>query len=151
MFTWNVEELMLLNGKSFFLGREKIYAPEQSVSREDKIAFVDSLNDGKLSYLLSLIVLFEKDRESIRSCFLLFNKTIISLMKNTLHPANSLISLSTIKTPFYHKKQFAISCVLLLLLSEPIIFFATSTYSICILQFLLQSLLSQSQNIQMDS
>ena len=66
MFEWKVEDMVLLNQKGgLVLGREKIYDCEHKVSREDKIAFVDSLQDGKLSYLLSLIEKFETDKDSL--------------------------------------------------------------------------------------
>lgn len=66
MFEWKVEDMALLNEKAnVFFGREKIYDCESKVSREDKIAFVDSLQDGKLSYILSLIEKFEEDKKSL--------------------------------------------------------------------------------------
>ncbi len=66
MFEWKVEDMLLLNQKGgLFLGKEKIYDCEHKVSREDKIAFVDSLQDGKLSYILSLIKKFETDKDSL--------------------------------------------------------------------------------------
>ena len=53
MFEWKVEDMALMNQKSgLFLGKEKIYNCESKVSREDKIAFVDSFQDGKLSYYI---------------------------------------------------------------------------------------------------
>ena len=62
MFEWKVEDMALLNQKGgVFIGKEKIYDCESKVSREDKIAFVDSFQDGKLSYLLSLIDKFKED------------------------------------------------------------------------------------------
>lgn len=51
MFEWKIEELKLYHQKGV------IYDCEHTVSREDKIAFVDGLQDGKLSYILNL---FEK-------------------------------------------------------------------------------------------
>lgn len=66
MFEWKIEDMALLNenGQIFF-GKEKIYSCESTVSREDKIAFVDSLQDGKLSYILFLIEKFKKEKESL--------------------------------------------------------------------------------------
>lgn len=62
MFEWKVEEMKLLNEKGgIFFGNEKIYNCEHTISREDKIAFVDKMQDGKLSYLLSLINKFNED------------------------------------------------------------------------------------------
>jgi len=62
MFEWKLEEMKLLNEKGgIFFGGEKIYNCEHTVSREDKIAFVDKMQDGKLSYLLSLIDKFNED------------------------------------------------------------------------------------------
>jgi len=66
MFTWNVENMALLNEpKRIFYGKEGIYSYEIKTSREDKIAFVDSLQDGKLSYLLGLIEKFNAEKDSM--------------------------------------------------------------------------------------
>lgn len=66
MFEWKVEDMVLLNQKGgVFLGKEKIYDCEHKVSREDKIAFVDSFQEGKLSYLLELIEKFNADKETM--------------------------------------------------------------------------------------
>lgn len=63
---WNVEELKLYNQKGgVFFGKEKIYDCESKVTREEKIAFIDNLIDGKLSYLLELIDKFNKDKETL--------------------------------------------------------------------------------------
>lgn len=66
MYTWNVEEMKLMNeNDGLFIGKTKIFGCEQRTSREDKIAFVDSLTDGRLSHLLSLIEKFNKDKETL--------------------------------------------------------------------------------------
>lgn len=68
MFEWKVEEMALMNNHAdVYNGRYKtnVYACENSVSREDKIAFVDSMQDGKLSYLLSLIEKFSEEKDSL--------------------------------------------------------------------------------------
>lgn len=68
MFEWKIEEMVLMNNHSdVYGGRYKttLYACEYSVSREDKISFVDSMTDGKLSYLLSLIEKFNTDKENL--------------------------------------------------------------------------------------
>lgn len=66
MFKWNVEEMVLLNQKSsIYIGNEKIYNPENITSREDKVAFVDAMNDGKLSYILKLVDKYVKDKETL--------------------------------------------------------------------------------------
>ena len=68
MFEWKVEDMALLNQKSgVFLrgGKEKIYDCESNISREDKIVFVDSKQDGILSYLLSLIEKFNQDVDNM--------------------------------------------------------------------------------------
>lgn len=70
MFEWKVEEMVLMNNRhNVYPSRGKrktiIYDCEDSVSREDKIVFVDSKTDGKLSYLLSLIEKFNADKESL--------------------------------------------------------------------------------------
>lgn len=66
MFEWRVEEMALMNERGhIFVGKEKIYGCETEVSREDKIAFVDSMQDGKLSYLLGLIEKFKQEESSL--------------------------------------------------------------------------------------
>lgn len=68
MFEWKVEDMILLNQKDgVFLrgGKEKIYDCERNVSREDKIAFVDSKQDGILSYLMMLIEKFNQDVDNM--------------------------------------------------------------------------------------
>lgn len=68
MFEWKVEEMALTNNHTdVYSGRYKVtlYTCENSVSRDDKIAFVDSKTDGKLSYLLSLIEKFNSDKDSL--------------------------------------------------------------------------------------
>lgn len=66
MFEWNVEDMKLLNQKSsVMIGKEKIYNCESDVKREDKIMFVDKMQDNKLSYILALSEKFEKDKEDM--------------------------------------------------------------------------------------
>lgn len=68
MFEWKVEEMSLMNNHADVYGsryKTTVYACESSVSREEKIAFVDSMTDGKLSYLLSLIEKFNADKDSL--------------------------------------------------------------------------------------
>lgn len=65
MFEWKVEDMALMNAPSYMVGRERIFAVESSTSREDKIAFVDSMTDGRLSYLLDLISKFEAEKDSL--------------------------------------------------------------------------------------
>lgn len=66
MFEWKVEDMTLLNQKGgVFIGKEKIYDCESKVTREDKIAFVDSFQDEKLSYLLNLIDKFNRDKKTM--------------------------------------------------------------------------------------
>lgn len=68
MFEWKVEEMALMNNRAdVYNGRYKanVYACENFVSREDKIDFVDSKTDGKLSYILSLIEKFDFDKEKL--------------------------------------------------------------------------------------
>lgn len=66
MFDWKVEELKLINGKKKYIGRQQIYAIEDEVSRDDKISFVDSRTDGKLSYVLALCEKFEAEKETLK-------------------------------------------------------------------------------------
>lgn len=69
MFEWKVEEMSLMNNQyEVYIinrGRTVIYDCESSISREDKIAFVDSKTGGKLSYILTLIEKFNTDKEKL--------------------------------------------------------------------------------------
>lgn len=65
MFEWNVENMDLMNQSNIFIGKEKIYNVEHDTTKEDKIAFVDKMQDGKLSYILFLAEKFEKDKENM--------------------------------------------------------------------------------------
>lgn len=67
MFNWKVEEMALRNekGNTYIGGKTKVYRAESETSREDKIAFIDSMNDGKMSYLLGLKEKFDADKESL--------------------------------------------------------------------------------------
>lgn len=69
MFDWNVEEMKLINSpKTEVEGRHvkgMVCDCELTTSREDKIAFVDRMNEGKLSYLLSLCEKFEMEKDSL--------------------------------------------------------------------------------------
>lgn len=64
MFEWKVEDMVLMNN-SYSIGRLKCYNCMTKVSREDKITFVDSMTDGKLSYILSLLDKFQEDKNSL--------------------------------------------------------------------------------------
>ena len=65
MFEWKVEEMKLMNGNATKIGNIKLYDYESILRDEDKIAFVDSMQDGKLSYILSIIDKFEKEKDSL--------------------------------------------------------------------------------------
>lgn len=64
MFEWKVEDMVLMNN-NYTVGNKKFYSCMENVSREDKIAFVDSMQEGKLSYLLGLIAKFKEDENSL--------------------------------------------------------------------------------------
>lgn len=66
MFTWNVEELKLKNEKANnYAGKERIFNCESELTREEKIAFVDSMQNGKLSYILELVDKFNRDESTL--------------------------------------------------------------------------------------
>ena len=66
MFTWKVEDMVLTNEKGrMFIGNRRVYRAEHTTSREDKIAFVDSMSDGTLSYLLNLLEKFKQDKPTM--------------------------------------------------------------------------------------
>lgn len=64
MFNWKVEELALRADRPYVkIGRyaEYHFTADRTTSREDKIAFLDQMTDGKMSYLLGLISKYEKE------------------------------------------------------------------------------------------
>lgn len=69
MFEWKVEDMVLMKQKEEVevkrRGKFYVYACEKDVSREDKIAFVDSYTEGRLSYILSMIDKFNAEREKM--------------------------------------------------------------------------------------
>ena len=62
MFEWNIEELKLMNNNN---SRNVCFPCERTVSREDKITFVDKMQDGKLSYILALQEKFKQDKPNL--------------------------------------------------------------------------------------
>ena len=69
------------------------------VAVADKIAFVDSFQDGKLSYLLSLIDKFKEDYNGLAKTKSIFwgNILVISLINNCLIPVTSVITAPSLK------------------------------------------------------
>ncbi len=66
MFTWKVEDMVLMNEESImYKGEERIFNCELELSREEKIAFVDSMNNGELSILLDLISKYEEESTNL--------------------------------------------------------------------------------------
>ena len=56
MFTWKVEDMVLMNEESFvYKGATRIFNCELELSREEKIAFVDSMYNNNFLYLLDII------------------------------------------------------------------------------------------------
>lgn len=66
MFEWKVEDMALRSTERqeipFHGINRKIFPFEKDVSREDKIEFVDRMNDGKLSYILTLAEKWKADK-----------------------------------------------------------------------------------------
>lgn len=77
MFKWNVEDMALLNQKGgIFIGREKIYDCENTLSREEKIEFIDKMQDDKLSYLLGLLKKFDEEKVNLKYDAMGYLKTV---------------------------------------------------------------------------
>lgn len=60
MFIWNVENMVLMNQKG------KILDLGNNISREEKIEFIDKMQEGKLSYLLDLLKKFNDERTNFK-------------------------------------------------------------------------------------
>lgn len=65
MFEWKVEEMKLMNDCKMNVDGRMRYSFENNISIGDKIQFVDSMNNGELSYVLELVGKFNKERESL--------------------------------------------------------------------------------------
>ena len=65
MFEWKVEDMKLMNDYKINVGGRMLYSFENDISMGDKIQFVDSMNNGGLSYVLELVGKFNKERESL--------------------------------------------------------------------------------------
>lgn len=66
MFEWKVEDMELMNEKSnIYINNEKIYNAENKLSREEKIEFLDKMNDDKISYMLKLADKFQEDKDKL--------------------------------------------------------------------------------------
>ena len=66
MFEWYVQVMELMNEKSnIYIGNEKIYNAENKLSREEKIEFLDKMNDDKISYMLKLADKFQEDKDKL--------------------------------------------------------------------------------------
>ena len=64
-FEWKVEDMTLMNEKgNIYICNEKIYKAENELTREEKINFLDSMNDGLTSYILNLADKLKEDKEN---------------------------------------------------------------------------------------
>jgi hypothetical protein len=63
MFKYNIEELRLINEKPDKITKK--FSFEESVSREDKIAFIDERTDGAMTYILELSKKFNEEKDSL--------------------------------------------------------------------------------------
>lgn len=62
-FEWKVEDMALMNEKgNIYIRNEKIYKAENELTREEKIEFLDSMNDGLTSYILGLADKLKEDK-----------------------------------------------------------------------------------------
>ena len=64
-FTWNVEELKLKKERDSHKNLQ-IFSVENSLSRDEKIAFIDSRFDGQMSQLLDLYNKFQVEKDTIK-------------------------------------------------------------------------------------
>lgn len=68
MFEWKVEEYKLRNELKNFDGKfanHHIYGIEYTLSREEKVKFLDSVSNGKATRLLELIDKYKTDKDSM--------------------------------------------------------------------------------------
>ena len=65
MFNWDVSKMELYNEEKNFNKSNPLFSCENIVSQQDKIDFVDKMNDNKLSYLLNLSKQLEQDKKNL--------------------------------------------------------------------------------------
>lgn len=66
MFQWKVEDMALVNERKAVEGDKGTYIYKcEKASREEKIEFVDKMQEGKLSYLVNLADKFQKEKDEI--------------------------------------------------------------------------------------
>lgn len=65
-FTWKVEELVLKNDKERQGRLFETFTLESQVSRDDKIAFIDSQTGGQMSELLEIYNKFQREKDNIK-------------------------------------------------------------------------------------
>lgn len=68
MFEWKVEDLKLINDKMNLKDKMSgtiCFSYERTTSREDKIAFIDKMQDGKMSYILGLREKYNNDKNEL--------------------------------------------------------------------------------------
>lgn len=63
---WDVKDMKLMSQKrTKSKGRVYLYEEDTSLSREEKIAFIDQFHDGKMTYILKLIEKYENEKDSL--------------------------------------------------------------------------------------
>lgn len=62
MFEWKVEEMKLLQERPIiYTGKDFPFTCESTTTKEDKIQFIDSITDGKMTYVINLVEKFIED------------------------------------------------------------------------------------------
>lgn len=62
MFEWKVEEMKLLQERPItYTGKDFPFFCESATTKEDKIQFIDSITDGKMTYVINLVEKFIED------------------------------------------------------------------------------------------
>ena len=59
MFNWKVEDMALMAEWEHTCKRTHVFKCESELSRDDKLAFVDSMQSGELGYLLDIVSKYE--------------------------------------------------------------------------------------------
>lgn len=66
MFEWKVEELKLRKEfQTIKINRTRIFNCEYRLTEAEKIAFVDAMQDGKLSYIVNLAEKFAQEKDTL--------------------------------------------------------------------------------------
>lgn len=61
---WKLEDMKLMNNSGYYVGKTKIYDCE-SISKDEKIEFLDKMYDGKISKMIKLVEKLNQEKDDL--------------------------------------------------------------------------------------